>query len=345
VELLAVLKPDGNATLMVLETLNGPSLASLLERQEGVPASKKLYSNTQAAQWMAQLASALHYMHKGKTDTGYLHRDISINNVMLTAYNWKKAEVKLIDFGLALAVNRRIDSQADDRDTPGGSTARPASREVCGTFLHMAPEVVSSGVYTEKADVFSFGMVVFQLFQRTSFSNYLKRTGFTISDGQQALVQGWRPTISQSCPGAVGELIQQCWSQEPDDRPEFGQIVEQLHGIASQLSKSEPSILRSVASRVASFTAGMGRNSDPSSRSSLDFSWQGEQSVSEISPRLPHVGPRKSARTPSWWIIGNGLPPNKMGPNDLISSMGQKKIQPPISRRQSFATMVQASTQ
>ena len=96
VQLLALLKPSQDEMVLVEEAIEGPSLASLLEKQETLPCGQTLYSDKQATRWMIHLASALHYMQTSHTGKIFVHRDISTANTMLTTYNFKKAQAKLV---------------------------------------------------------------------------------------------------------------------------------------------------------------------------------------------------------------------------------------------------------
>ena len=90
---------------IIQELVEGPSLAELLDRQARRPPHSKIYSTGLAGRWMLELASALEHLHAQQ----YIHRDINVNNIVLTSYKVKKSSVKLV---------RPI--------TPGGYTTRTA---------------------------------------------------------------------------------------------------------------------------------------------------------------------------------------------------------------------------
>ena len=99
---------------------------------------------------------------------------------------------------------------------------------VCGTMLHMAPEVISSEYYNEKVDCWSFAMVMYQIFHYTSMITVLHHSGYTIQDGQAAMTAGWRPMVSPQCPDRISSLIKQCWDMDPSKRPRFAEVVAEL---------------------------------------------------------------------------------------------------------------------
>ena len=102
-----------------------------------------------------------------------------------------------------------------------------------GTALWMAPEVITHN-YGFKADVFSFGMVMYELLtckipwdgdQRTVWINELMRV----------IRQGERPVIDDAClihaPESFVELMKQCWRTNPKERPTFDEVVLALHEV------------------------------------------------------------------------------------------------------------------
>lgn len=103
--------------------------------------SRKPYSEDQASQIMKQLTSAIGYMH----DKNITHRDIKFENIMFESTH-PNAAVKLIDFGLSKKYMKKTRILV----------------ERVGTIYTMAPEVLK-GKYTEKADMWSLGVVAYIL--------------------------------------------------------------------------------------------------------------------------------------------------------------------------------------
>ena len=130
---------------------------------------------------------------------------------------------------LSMQVGNPHSSRVSD-DSPGPGPA--------GTPLHMAPEVIrpssAKGCHSKKMDVFSFGVVLFQVFHYVPLSKYLHRSGYTIRDGHNAMLHGWRPTVSPFCPEIIGNLIRACWSVDPEQRPEFSGIVKTMETFCSR---------------------------------------------------------------------------------------------------------------
>lgn len=96
-----------------------------------------------------------------------------------------------------------------------------------GTTAWCAPEVLTASnkaSYSVKVDVYSFGMVLWELWERKRpFEDLSSR--FDIMD---AVRSGRRPTINSDCPPAYRSLIQRCWQGDPSRRPMFQYIVRYL---------------------------------------------------------------------------------------------------------------------
>ena len=128
-----------------------------------------------------------------------------------------------------------------------------------GTALWMAPEVITQN-YGFKADVYSFGMVMYELLtckipwdgdQRTRWINQLMRI----------IRQGERPVIDDAClihaPEGFVELMKQCWRTNPKERPRFDEVLLALHElkvIAVEMTAlgSGDNVLASAQSKLAS---------------------------------------------------------------------------------------------
>ena len=95
-----------------------------------------------------------------------------------------------------------------------------------GTPSYLAPEIIEDYSYTKAGDVYSFGIIVFEILTtERAFSD------LTFIQLLNAVVRGERPTIDKTVPEVYRQLIERCWSQEPEKRPTFDQIVDELqHG-------------------------------------------------------------------------------------------------------------------
>ena len=146
----------------------------------------------------------MRYLH----DSKLLHRDLKSSNLMLD----DKFNTKVGDFGLTR--------------TSAGTAAMQMTGQ-CGTFQYMAVEVLSNKPYSEKADVFSFGILLWEMVARK-----LPYFGMQpMQVGMAVVQQGLRPTIPPKTPAPLAKLMRACWDSEPMRRPSFAQLVEMLEAM------------------------------------------------------------------------------------------------------------------
>jgi serine/threonine protein kinase len=97
-----------------------------------------------------------------------------------------------------------------------------------GTYQWMAPEVINGFKYTEKADVFSFGIILWELATRKP--PYYGIDGQVVS--QRVVKEGLRPKISEKeAPGPFLDLMKRCWHEDQERRPSFGEIIVELEAM------------------------------------------------------------------------------------------------------------------
>jgi len=96
--------------------------------------------------------------------------------------------------------------------------------KVVGTPRWNAPELLEGDSYTEKVDVYSFGIVMWELIARKlPFENINKQ-----SELEDFIIDGNRPPIPDYCPPIFKEVMEGCWKQIPSERLSFDVVVKKL---------------------------------------------------------------------------------------------------------------------
>ncbi|XP_074294468.1 serine/threonine-protein kinase STY46-like isoform X2 [Silene latifolia] len=163
------------------------------------------------------ISSGMDYLHQNNI----IHRDLKSANLLMG----ENGVVKVADFGIA-----RVQLQ------PGVMTAET------GTYRWMAPEVISHKPYDHKADVFSFGIVLWELLTgKLPYSNWSP-----LQAAVGVVQKGVRPAIPNDTNPKIAALLRRCWHQDPNLRPEFSEIIKILEGICKEMKdvKEEPDSCR-----------------------------------------------------------------------------------------------------
>jgi serine/threonine protein kinase len=92
------------------------------------------------------------------------------------------------------------------------------------SVLGQAPEVLANQAYNEKADVYSYAIILWELLTR--LCPYDKMA--PIQCALAVLNKNQRPEIPRWCPPSFQALIRTCWKKDPDERPTFPQILAAL---------------------------------------------------------------------------------------------------------------------
>ncbi|KAI5588327.1 hypothetical protein POPTR_005G106200v4 [Populus trichocarpa] len=185
---------------IVTEFMAKGSLYNFLHKQKGV---FKLPSLIKVA---IDVSKGMNYLHQNNI----IHRDLKTANLLMD----ENEVVKVADFGVA-----RVQTQS------GVMTAET------GTYRWMAPEVIEHKPYDYKADVFSFGIVMWELLTGELPYSYLTPLQAAVGVVQKGL----RPTIPKHTYPKLAELLERCWQRDPTQRPNFSQIIDILQQIAKEV--------------------------------------------------------------------------------------------------------------
>ena len=125
--------------------------------------------------------------------------------------------VKVIDFGLA-RILEGTDSSTNELFEMSGET---------GSLRYMAPEIANAKPYNHKGDVYSFGMILWEILSmQRPFARIKTRDEFY----DLVVHGGHRPEIGKRIPEDVAKLIRSCWNTDPSQRPNFQDISNTLGG-------------------------------------------------------------------------------------------------------------------
>ncbi|KAH7438711.1 hypothetical protein KP509_04G028100 [Ceratopteris richardii] len=204
--------------VVVTELLQGGSLRKFL-----LHLRPKQVDRWQAIKFALDIAEAMDCLHKH----GIIHRDLKPDNLLLTA---DQKTVKLVDFGLARE-----------------ETLTEMMTAETGTYRWMAPELYSTVTlrngekkhYNQKVDVYSFSIVLWEL-----LTNRMPFEGMSnLQAAYAAAFKGTRPVLSDDLdlPEELTFLLQSCWAEDPNSRPDFTQVVRMLNAYLLMLPSPEHS--------------------------------------------------------------------------------------------------------
>lgn len=187
---------------IVTEYAKGGSVRQFLMRRQNRSVPLKI-----AVRQALDVARGMAYVH----GLGFIHRDLKSDNLLICGDKF----IKIADFGVA-----RIEVQTE------GMTPET------GTYRWMAPEMIQHRPYTQKVDVYSFGIVLWEL-----ITGMLPFQNMTAVQAAFAVVNKCvRPIIPSECPPALGEIMTRCWDSNPDARPPFGEILRMLESVQDDLA-------------------------------------------------------------------------------------------------------------
>ncbi|OMG18158.1 Stk1 family PASTA domain-containing Ser/Thr kinase [Actinomyces naeslundii] len=203
---------DGVAYL-VMEYVEGPTLRDLIAAG---PLSVK-----EALGLVAQLLRPLGAAHRA----GLVHRDIKPENVLLPSDG---SVAKVADFGLARAVTE---------------VTQTTTGNVLGTVAYLAPELITSGDSTSRADVFSAGVVLYELL--TGEQPFTADSPIQIAFRNVHEDVPLPSKLVPDMPADVDELVATMTRREPQDRPaDADEALALLRNVVDELTDSELSVRR-----------------------------------------------------------------------------------------------------
>ncbi len=190
------LEDGGRVRALVMELVDGPTLADRIARGpiplgEALPIAK-------------QIAEALEAAH----EQGIIHRDLKPANIKVRP----DGTVKVLDFGLAKAVDPASGLNADPMNSPTITSPAMSGRGVIlGTAAYMSPEQAAGKAVDKRSDLWSFGVVLLEMLTGRQVFD-----GETVSHVLAAVLTkepGWR-SLPASTPDAIRRLLRRCLEKD-----------------------------------------------------------------------------------------------------------------------------------
>ncbi|CAK9198672.1 unnamed protein product [Sphagnum jensenii] len=197
--------------MLITEYLAGGDLHQVLKRKEALPAPRVVKYSLDIARGMA-------YLHSGSNVI--VHRDLKPRNLIFD----DAQELKVGDFGLSKLIDMK---HLHDVYKMTGET---------GSYRYMAPEVFLHQKYDKSVDVFSFAMILYEMFE--GFAPFEDEEAYEAA--RLVAEEHYRPEMrAKTYPPGMRELIQKCWSADRNKRPMFDTIVEELQSMEEHLPQHD----------------------------------------------------------------------------------------------------------
>ncbi|XP_051792589.1 mitogen-activated protein kinase kinase kinase 7 isoform X1 [Acanthochromis polyacanthus] len=258
---------------LVMEYAEGGSLYNVLHGAEPLP----YYTASHAMSWCLQCSQGVAYLH-GMKPKALIHRDLKPPNLLLVAGG---TMLKICDFGTACDIQTHMTNNK-------------------GSAAWMAPEVFEGNNYSEKCDVFSWGIILWEVITRRKPFDEIGGPAFRI---MWAVHNGTRPPLIKNLPKPIESLMTRCWSKDPSQRPSMEEIVK----IMTHLMKYFPGFDeplqypyqysdegQSSATSTGSYVDYTGTSTSNKSDANMEHSdSQGSNDTIKITPQFaPHFKPK-----------------------------------------------------
>nr|XP_033777968.1 ephrin type-A receptor 8 isoform X5 [Geotrypetes seraphini] len=183
--------------MIVTEYMENGSLDSFLRKHDGQ------FTIIQLVAILRGIGSGMRYL----ADLGYVHRDLAARNILVNS----NLVCKVSDFGLSRVLE---DDPEAAYTTSGGKIP----------IRWTAPEAITFRKFSSASDVWSFGVVMWEVLA------YGERPywNMTNQDVINSVEEGYRLPAPMGCPGALHQLMLDCWQRDRNERPRFSQIVSIL---------------------------------------------------------------------------------------------------------------------
>ncbi|RHZ88733.1 hypothetical protein Glove_21g100 [Diversispora epigaea] len=190
--------PENNKYMIVFEYMPDGNFRDYLKNHfDNINWNNKL-------RYLRLLAHYFRYFH----NLDIVHQDFHPGNILSYDYNY--GNLYISDFGLSKIVGQNIEN--------------PHNKNIFGVLPYISPEVLCGEEYTKAADVYSFGIIAYELI--TGFAPYYDVPHDR--DLARQICNGLRPKIPFHTPKIITGIIMRCWDARVTHRPTFEELDEEF---------------------------------------------------------------------------------------------------------------------
>lgn len=204
IKLLGVVS-QGNPPFVIMELMENGDLKTYLRR---IRDTQMVPNASRIMRMAAEIADGMAYLESKK----FVHRDLAARNCMVS----KDLVCKIGDFGMA----------RDIYDTDYYKVGKKGLLPI----RWMAPENLSDGVFTSDSDVWSFGVVLYEILTLAE----IPYQGFSNEEVLHHVLRKGVLHIPRNCPETIQKIMEKCFKWRPSERPTFMEIISELESFLNQ---------------------------------------------------------------------------------------------------------------
>jgi len=197
----------GRPLMIITEFMENGSLDNFLRTHDSQ------FNSIQLVNMLRNVSSGMKYL----SEIGYVHRDLAARNILVNA----QLVCKVSDFGMSRVLE----------DETGNYHSKKKGGKI--PIRWTAPEAFTYGKFTCSSDVWSFGIVMWEVF------SYGERPywGMSNRDVMDAVKTEYRLPAPMDCPLILHTLMMDCWKKERNQRPKFAELVNALDRLMREPSQ------------------------------------------------------------------------------------------------------------